>query len=191
MIEFLSLTDRASTVSDGVVLAAHLDPVLRLEYSNDGVHLCSSSRRGPIVVWNNIHHTQICRIEAGIEWLGTFSLHPTSPYILSWKKTGLKVWDRNSGRQMGNARPDAEMSCCSYTPCARYVISGHSDNRIRIWDAYTLDVLRVYDIGHVTAMRILFCYYENRSICVIMTEFTIQLIDYKAIRESDPLSECL
>jgi WD40 repeat protein len=125
-------------------LRGHPGTVYALKYHSDDTQLCSSSDDGLVIVWHTLTGTKLRTIDANLKWMGRLSFHPTRHEILTSSETDpneIHIWNSDTGTQVSKIHTSSLTQCWRYSPDGKYIVTGHLDGRVRVWDTETLVLL--------------------------------------------------
>ncbi|MFC1892852.1 DUF4062 domain-containing protein [Chloroflexota bacterium] len=117
--------------------AAHSDEVLKCIYSHDGRRIITGSVDGTIKIWD----AEAGKITADAPSLSlevnACAVSPNNRRVALASWGGMKILDRDTGQERISLTARGLFDCCSYSPDGSRILSGHSDNKLRVWDAET------------------------------------------------------
>ena len=125
-------------------LVGHTGTVYTLKYHRDNTQLCSSAEDGFVVVWNAPRGTQLRKFNANLKWMGRLSFNPSWHYMLtSSEKTpnNVDIWNVETSEIISKIVTPSQVRCWKYSPGGKYILTGHLDGLIRVWDPRTTDLL--------------------------------------------------
>lgn len=116
-------------------------------YSPDGKSIAARSEAGVITILETETGISTMRLE-GPSGHGFVIYSPEGNQVASCGKTGVNVWDSQSGILLGTiARHKAHVRCIAYSPDGMLLASGGDDWSIRLWDSTSLSEVAVLT-GH-------------------------------------------
>ncbi|EJD02440.1 WD40 repeat-like protein [Fomitiporia mediterranea MF3/22] len=125
-------------------LEGHQGTVRSVAYSPNGRYIVSGSEDGTVRIWDSQAGAQVyCAVITSFgNYRTTFSVaySPNGRYIVSGSEDTLRIWDAETGAQVGTPLEGHSRSwvvSVAYSPDGHRIISGSSDKTVRIWDAET------------------------------------------------------
>jgi WD40 repeat protein len=149
------------------ILKGHHGTVYTLKYHSDDAQLYSSSDDGCIVLWNALKGTPLRKVDVNLKWMGRLSVHPSWHYILvssEREPTKLQIWNLEICEITSTISSPSPVRCWKYSPKGTYIVTGHVDGRIRVWDAVTTELLHSI---HEDAWSLRFSNLGKYLICLI------------------------
>ena len=144
-------------------LNGHNDWVNAVAVTPDSKYVISGSGDKTLKVWDFQTGEFLRTLTGHNDWVNAVAVTPDSKYVISGSgdKT-LKVWDLQTGsilctltglaiRCDGNCTLTGHsdwVHAVAVTPDSKYVISGSSDSRLKVWDLQTGSILRTLVTGH-------------------------------------------
>ncbi|KAG8723957.1 hypothetical protein FRC09_000993 [Ceratobasidium sp. 395] len=161
---------------------AHTSYVWSVSYSSDGARFISCSWDSTIRTWDA--HTghmlgQLSASELRLDQQASV-YSPDGKRIASgaWNSQIICIWDAyTKGAQEGHTSAINSIAC---SPHSAYLVSGCSDNAIRIWDTYTGKMLGQPLEGHTGSIRVVACSPDGASIVSGSDDTTIRMWDVQS-----------
>lgn len=121
-------------------LAGHFGTVYTLKYHSDNVQLCSSGEDGFVFVWHASRGILLKKFNVNLKWMGRLSFHPSWHYILissEREPNNVQIWNIQTCEVISTIKTPSPVRCWKYDPSGKYIVTGHLDGRVRVWDANT------------------------------------------------------
>ena len=125
-------------------LVGHTGTVYTLKYHPDNTHLCSSAEDGFVVVWNAPRGSQLRKFDANLKWMGRLSFNPSWHFMLTSSEkspNNVNIWNVETGEILSTIVTPSQVRCWKYSPKGKYILTGHLDGQIRVWDPRTTELL--------------------------------------------------
>lgn len=148
------------------VLTGHKHKISYLRYSNDGKFLASGSWDNTVRIWNMEADSLLYELKGHTDWVRQMSFSPDNKHIASCSQDGsFMVWDLITGVLIKKVEISAgkitkkglipeldretinSLASIAYSPNGEFIATGSIDNKFRIWNANTYELLHILE-GH-------------------------------------------
>ena len=150
-------------------LTGHTEPVTAVTFSKDNSVLATGSYDGTIQLWDAATRQHKATLAPGQSWVEAVAFSPDSAVLASGHLRGVRLWNLKTdvstltlghSRQgppfVGSGGPWGGIASLVFLPDGETLVSGGSDNRIRLWDAATGHHQETL-VGHVGRVTSLAC----------------------------------
>ncbi|MEB3831366.1 WD40 repeat domain-containing protein [Phormidium sp. CCY1219] len=133
-------------------LRGHDAPVKALAISADKRTLVSGDAEGKVILWNlrsgEILNTLNRRVpdaaNRGVQGVAITSNQRT---LATASPRGIELWELETGRLTLTLPNSADVTAIALTPNARTLVSGHLDNRVKVWNLLNGTLVRTLEAG--------------------------------------------
>jgi len=140
-----------------VVIDGHEDDVFSLDLSRDGKYLASGSRDRTVRVWELQSGREVRRIQGHLEGVLDVAFDNTGKYLGSTSLDNtVKVWEVQASENLRNNPELGGIRSFDISNDGKRVVTGHSDNRIRVLAIGTKEELLVIDAHSDTVTAVEF-----------------------------------
>jgi WD40 repeat protein len=97
-----------------------------------------------VYVWNAVRGIRIAKFDPNLKWMGRLSFHPSWHYLLTSSErepNNLEIWNTETCEIISKITTPSPVRCWKYSPNGEYIVSGHLDGRVRVWESATGDLL--------------------------------------------------
>jgi WD40 repeat protein len=184
----------AASGAELATLRGHGGGVTAVAYSPDGTRIVSGCADSTVKVWDAARRAELATLCGHTGAVRGVAFSPDGTRILSGSEDkAVKIWDAASGAELATLTgpPDfvipvlgggnvsghtAAATAVAYSPDGSRIVSGSSDNTVKVWDAATgaeLSTLR----GHTGAVTAVACSRDGTRIASSSWDCTVKVWD--------------
>jgi WD40 repeat protein len=129
---------------------AHTESVRTVAYSPDGRLIASGSNDYTIKIWDTTSWDVLFTLKKKHGVVNHVNFSPDGKYLVSASSDySIGIWDVSNGKLLRTMEATHPVNTAIYSPDGKYVAAGYddSDNKIRIWDATTGELIHIIDSG--------------------------------------------